>query len=377
MINLDHAATTPVRAEVLDAMLPFFRECAGNPSGLYAAGRAARRAIDDARSAVARAVGARPQEVTFTSGGTESDNWALFGRIRASKDKRHLVTSSIEHHAVLNACHALEMQGVEVTYLSVDAQGRVDPRDVAEAIRPDTVLVSVMLANNEVGTLQPVREICEIAHQRGVPVHTDAVQAAGHVPVDMRALGVDLLSLSAHKFGGPKGVGALAVREGVALAPLLYGGAQERGMRPGTENTPAIVGMGRALELAVSELPETMAAVSLLRDKLLQGIQAVVPGVRVNGSMEQRLPGNLHISIPGAQTDVLLMRLDMEGIAASAGSACAAGARERSHVLRAMGAVQEGQADLRLTLGRENTSTDVERTVDALARIFAGQRIFL
>ena len=377
MINLDHAATTPVRAEVLDAMLLFFRECAGNPSGLYAAGRAARRAIDDARSAVARAVGARPQEVTFTSGGTESDNWALFGRIRASKDKRHLVTSSIEHHAVLNACHALEMQGVEVTYLPVDAQGRVDPRDVAEAIRPDTVLVSVMLANNEVGTLQPVREICEIAHQRGVPVHTDAVQAAGHVPVDMRALGVDLLSLSAHKFGGPKGVGALAVREGVALAPLLYGGAQERGMRPGTENTPAIVGMGRALELAVSELPETMAAVSLLRDKLLQGIQAVVPGVRVNGSMEQRLPGNLHISIPGAQTDVLLMRLDMEGIAASAGSACAAGVRERSHVLRAMGAVQEGQADLRLTLGRENTSTDVERTVDALARIFAGQRIFL
>ena len=377
MINLDHAATTPVRAEVLDAMLPFFRECAGNPSGLYDAGRAARRAIDDARSAVARAVGARPQEVTFTSGGTESDNWALFGRIRASKDKRHLVTSSIEHHAVLNACHALEMRGVEVTYLPVDAQGRVDPRDVAEAIRPDTVLVSVMLANNEVGTLQPVREICEIAHQRGVHVHTDAVQAAGHVPVDMRALGVDLLSLSAHKFGGPKGVGALAVREGVALAPLLYGGAQERGMRPGTENTPAIVGMGRALELAVSELPETMAAVSLLRDKLLQGIQAVVPGVRVNGSMEQRLPGNLHISIPGAQTDVLLMRLDMEGIAASAGSACAAGARERSHVLRAMGAVQEGQADLRLTLGRENTSTDVERTVDALARIFAGQRIFL
>lgn len=372
MINLDHAATTPVRAEVLEAMLPFFREYAGNPSGLYADGRAARQAIDNARNAVAQAVGARPQEVTFTSGGTESDNWALFGVTGVAKGKRHVVTSSIEHHAVLNACRALEAHGVEVTYLPVDVQGRVNPQDVAGAIRPDTALVSVMLANNEVGTLQPVREICEIAHWYGIPVHTDAVQAAGHIPVDMNALGVDLLSLSAHKFGGPKGIGALVAREGICLEPLLFGGAQERGMRPGTENVPAIVGMGRALEMAASELPKSMATVMRLRDELLEGIRAAVPGVRVNGSMEHRLPGNLHVSFPNAHTDVLLMRLDLEGIAASAGSACAAGARERSHVLRAMGAARDGEADLRLTLGMDNTQSDIERTVDALRRILAG-----
>ena len=372
MINLDHAATTPVRAEVLEAMLPFFREYAGNPSGLYADGRAARQAIDNARNAVAQAVGARPQEVTFTSGGTESDNWALFGVTGVAKGKRHVVTSGIEHHAVLNACRALEAHGVEVTYLPVDVQGRVNPQDVAGAIRPDTALVSVMLANNEVGTLQPVREICEIAHRYGIPVHTDAVQAAGHIPVDMNALGVDLLSLSAHKFGGPKGIGALVAREGICLEPLLFGGAQERGMRPGTENVPAIVGMGRALEIAASELSKSMATVTRLRDELLEGIRAAVPGVRVNGSMEHRLPGNLHVSFPNAHTDVLLMLLDLEGIAASAGSACAAGARERSHVLRAMGAARDGEADLRLTLGMDNTQSDIERTVDALRRILAG-----
>lgn len=369
MIDLDHAATTPLRADTLSAMLPFFREEAGNASGQYEAGRRARRAIDQARAQVARAVGAAPGEILFTSGGTEADNWALRGVAGALREKRHLVTTQIEHHAVLNTCRALEERGMSVTYLPVDAEGRVDPEEVARAIRPDTALVSVMLANNEIGTIQPIREIAEAAHARGVLLHTDAVQAVGHIPVDMKALQTDMLSMSAHKFGGPKGIGALAVRSGVRLSPLLFGGEQERGLRPGTENTPAIVGMGHALEQAVSELPQSMTYVARLRNALMDGILQRIPGARVNGSISRRLPGNLHVSFPGADTRLLLMRLDMEGIAASAGSACASGAVERSHVLRALGRPMEGWADLRLTLGMDNSPQEITRTVDALVRI--------
>ena len=372
MIDLDHAATTPVRAQVLEAMLPYFRTYAGNASGAYAAARTAREAIDRARTRVAAGIGAQPGEITFTSGGTESDNWALWGMIGGACAGKHVITTQVEHHAVLNACQVLERRGVEVTYLPVDAQGCVEPQSVRHALRPQTVLVSVMLANNEVGTIEPVRAISCIAHEHGVPVHTDAVQAVGHIPVDVDELGVDLLSLSAHKFGGPKGIGALYVRSGIRLEPLLYGGAQERGLRPGTENTPAIVGMGYALELAVQEMPEASLRTAGLRDALMRGILSSFPHARVNGSMAHRLPGNLHVTLPGIDTRVLLMRLDMAGIAASAGSACASGAVERSHVLRAMG-VPEGErlADLRLTIGTENTVQDVEQTIGALTRILS------
>ena len=320
MIYLDHAATTPVRVEVLSEMLPYFSESFANGSSVYAAARAAKRAIDQAREAVAGAIGAESGEIAFTSGGSEADNWAILGLARAFPGKKHIITSRIEHHAVLNSCAALEREGYTVTYLDVDAFGRVSPLDVRRALREDTLLVSVMLANNEIGTIEPVADIAAEAHLRGVPVHTDAVQAVGHIPVDVSRLGVDLLSMSAHKFYGPKGVGALYIRSGQRIERLIYGGAQERGMRAGTENTPGIVGMGCALRLAVQDLDARMQRVGQLRDMLEREL-AGLRGVHVNGDRDNRLPGHLHLSIDDADTSVLMMRLDMAGIAASAGSA--------------------------------------------------------
>ena len=370
MIYLDHAATTPLRKEAFEAMLPYFMEHAANANALYDEGRRARAAIDHARQQIADAIHAQTGEIYFTGGGSESDNWALFGVMRAMKEKNHIVTTQIEHHAVLNACSALENLGYKVTYVPVDSFGCVSPRDVERVMRPETGMVSVMLANNEVGTLQPISEIAEIAHAHGALMHTDAVQAVGHIPVDVHALGVDLLSMAAHKFYGPKGIGALYIKDKIKITNLIYGGEQERGLRAGTENTTSIVGMGEALTLACAEMEGASLRVARLRDLLEHEILKQIPGARINGTPANRLPGTLHVTFPGADTNMLLMRLDMEGIAVSAGSACAAGARERSHVLKAMH-VPEG-ADVRFSLGMENDETQIRQTVEALCRILNG-----
>jgi len=368
MIYLDHAATTPVKKEVIDAMLPFFSDAFANASGSYASARGVHKAMDQSRMQIAAAINAKRTEIYFTSGGSEADNWALFGTVRASKKKR-IVTSSVEHHAVLEACRALERMGYDIAYADVDENGQVSVDSVLRLMTDDTALVSVMLANNEVGTIQPIAKIAEIAHDFGAMMHTDAVQAVGHIPVDVQSLGVDLLSMSAHKFGGPKGMGALYVKSGARIENLIYGGAQEKGMRAGTENIPGIIGMGKAIELAVKSMPKNTGTIAALRDRLEKEITTQIADIRVNGDRANRLPGHLHISVPNMDANLLLMRLDMEGIAASSASACAAGAIERSHVIRAMGRDQENQADLRLTLGEENTDEEIERTVSALKRI--------
>lgn len=368
MVYLDHAATTPVRDEVLAAMLPYFAERFANASSGYAAARETRTAIDRARNKVAVAIGAKPGEIYFTSGGSESDNWALMGAASAYPEKRHIITTRIEHHAVLHACHALERRGYEVTYLNVDARARVFKQEFERAIRPDTLMASVMLANNEVGTIEPIAELARIAHDHGVLMHTDAVQAVGHIPVDVNALGVDMLSMSAHKFGGPKGVGALYIRAGTRIENLIYGGAQERTMRAGTENTPAIIGMGKAISLAVSKMDESAAYIRRLRDTMQDELETI-EGIRINGDPQNRLPGHLHLTAENANTQLLLMRLDMEGIAASAGSACSSGASERSHVIEAMGIAGKHQADIRFSIGETNTTSEIDQAIAVLRRI--------
>ena len=371
-IYLDHAATTPVRREALEAMLPYFAEVYGNASSIHTEGRKARRAVEKARQQVAAAIGAEPREVYFTAGGSESDNWAIRGAAQPlwEQGKRHLITSRVEHPALLRTCENIERLGWQVTYLPVDAFGRVCPEDVRQAIRPDTALISVMAANNEVGTLQPVGEIGRIAHESGILFHTDAVQAVGSIPVDVNDWNADLLSLSGHKFYGPKGVGALYVRRGVRMEPLIFGGEQEKGLRAGTENLPGIVGMGAALELAEKERPEEAARLTHLRQMLLEGLTAALPDCQLNGHPEHRLPGNLNLRFPLVEGESLLMRLDLAGIAASAGSACSSGSMEVSHVLTAMGLSEdEARGSLRLSLGRENTEEDVARVVEILPAI--------
>lgn len=365
-VYLDHAATTPLLQEAAAAMLPYMTECYGNPSSLHSFGRAARQACARGRVQVAGLLGAAAAEIFFTSGGSESDNWALKGLAWAHQAQgRHIITSSVEHHAVLHACAWLEQQGFMVTYLPVDAAGRVTPESVVQALRPDTILVSIMTANNEVGTLEPIAAIGTLLRERGILFHTDAVQAAGHVPLDMRSLPVDALSLSGHKFYGPKGIGALYLRRGTAIAPLLHGGSQERGLRAGTENTAAIVGLGVAAEQAALQLSAEAARLRKLRDMLADGIRQL-PGAWINGS-DERLPGHLSFGLEGIASDVLLIRLDLAGFAVSAGSACSAGSLEPSHVLAAMGqsAVQAGAA-VRVTLGRENTAAEVQRFLTVL-----------
>ena len=371
MIYLDNAATTKTAPEVVDAMLPYFSEYYGNASTIYGLGAESKKAMDHARQTIADSLGAKPEEIYFTAGGSESDNWALKATAEAYQSKgKHIITSKIEHHAILNACAALESMGYDVTYVPVDQWGRVSPQDIEKAIRPETGLVSVMAANNEVGTIQPIAEIARIAHAHGVLMHTDAVQAVGHIPIDVAALNVDLLSMAAHKFYGPKGIGALYIKNGVKITNLVYGGEQERGLRAGTENTPAIVGMGEALALACSEMDGAAQQIVHLRDLLENEIMQRMPEAIVNGDREKRLPGTLHVTFPGADTNMLLMRLDMEGIAVSAGSACAAGARERSHVLEAMH-VPSG-ADVRFSLGTDNDEAQIRQTVDTLYRILNG-----
>lgn len=366
LIYLDHAATTPVRTEVIKAMSPYFEMHFANASVGYKAARDSRKAIDMARSQVAAAIGAKRSEIYFTSGGSESDNWAILGAAFAHPEKKHIITTCIEHHAVLHTCQFLEKIGYDVTYLPVDELGRVSPADVKNAIRPDTLMISVMMANNEIGTIEPIDEIASVAKAAGVLMHTDAVQAAGHIPIDVSELNVDLLSMSAHKFYGPKGIGALYIRSGFVLTNLIHGGAQERGLRAGTENTPAIVGMGAALELACTEMAEEESKIRQLRRHLIEKL-AGIPGLRINGDPERTLPGVVHVTVDQADTSLLLMQMDMRGIAVSAGSACASGASERSHVIRALGIAGEREADIRFSLGKENTETEIDTAVEALS----------
>ncbi|RKY61268.1 MAG: cysteine desulfurase NifS [Candidatus Latescibacterota bacterium] len=372
-IYLDYAATTPVHPEVVQAMLPYLTERYGNPSSIHSFGQEARAAVEEAREKVASLIGARPDEIVFTGGGTEADNFALKGVAYALRGKGdHIVTSSVEHHAVLEVCKFLEKEG---SYLPVDRYGMVDPEDVRRAITERTVLVSVMHANNEVGTVQPIAEISEIAHERGVYFHTDAVQTAGHIPVDVDELGVDLLSMSAHKLYGPKGVGALYIRKGTRIASFVHGGEQERGRRAGTENVPGIVGFGKAAELAESEREAEAARLSELRDRLIEGILERIDYVHLNGHPTRRLPNNVHISVEFVEGESMLLNLDLEGIAASTGSACSSGSLEPSHVLLAMGLSHElAHGSLRFTMGRWTAAGDVDRVLEVLPNVVSKLR---
>ncbi len=375
-IYLDNAATTPVSAPVLAAMMPCFSQYFGNPSSVHAFGRESRKLIEDARGQVAAALGAKKNEIYFTAGGSESDNWAIKGTALAHAGKgRHIITSAIEHHAVLHTCAALEKQGFEVTYLPVDGEGLIDPQAVEKAIRPDTILVSIMMANNEIGTVEPVAQIGAICKAHGVAFHTDAVQAVGNIPIDVKAMNIDMLSLSAHKFHGPKGIGALYIRSGLRLANLIDGGAQERGKRAGTENIAGIVGLGKAIELATADIPAKAAREAYLRDMLLDGIIKNIPDVRVNGSMKHRLPGNLNVSIRYIEGEGMLLMLDMNGIAASSGSACTSGSLDPSHVLLAIGLDHAtAHGSLRLTLTQDNTEAEMQKTVEVLTATVARLR---
>lgn len=375
IIYMDNAATTPVRREVLEAMLPYFSEHFGNASSIYAVGRDARRAVEKARAQVAAALGATPGEIYFTAGGSESDNWAIRGIAARRAGKKHIITDQIEHHAVLHTCEYMEKQGYRVTYLPVDGDGLIDPQTVKDAICDDTALITIMAANNEIGTLEPIAEIGEIAKAAGVPFHTDAVQAVGAIPLDVNALHADALSLSAHKLHGPKGMGALYLRKGTRVENLVFGGAQERGLRAGTENLPGIVGLGRAIELATAELPQTAPRLSAMRDRLIRGVLESIPDVRLNGHPTKRLPGNVNVSVRYIEGESLLMRLDLAGIEASSGSACTSGSLDPSHVLLAIGLPHEiAHGSLRLTLGNENTDDDVAAALEALPGIVADLR---
>ncbi|MGO5130449.1 cysteine desulfurase family protein [Mitsuokella jalaludinii] len=369
-VYLDYAATTPTDERVLAAMLPYFTQHFGNPSSLYSFGRETWRAVALARRQVAELLGASPEEIFFTSGGSESDNWLIKG-VAAARGRGHIVTTAVEHHAVLRACASLPTDRFSVTYLPVDAKGRVAPEDVEAALRPDTILVSIMMANNEVGTIEPIAAIGAICRQQGILFHTDAVQAAGHLPIDVQQLQVDALSLSGHKLYGPKGIGALYLRRGLAVSPLICGGEQERSQRAGTENVPGIVGLGRAAGLAQQEMPAETERLLSLRTRLLQGVQ-VIPGVRLNGDAQQRLPGNVNLAISGVDQETLLIRLDLMGFAVSAGSACSAGSLEPSHVLLAMGqSPDEARSALRITLGRFTTEADVDAFTASLCQAVA------
>jgi len=369
-IYMDNSATTPVRKEVVEEMLPYMTDNFGNPSSIYDLGKVSKRAIEEARKKVANAVGAEENEIYFTSGGTESDNWALKGIAFANRNKgKHIITSSIEHHAILHASEWLEGQGFEVTYLPVDKYGMVSLDDLRNTIRDDTILISIMLANNEVGTIQPVEEIGRIAREKKIYFHTDAVQAIGHVPIDVKKMNIDLLSLSGHKFGGPKGCGALYIRKGVKIEALLHGGAQERKRRAGTENVPAIVGLGKAIELATGELEEENKTLLKMRELLIEGLLKI-PKTHLNGHPIERLANNVNITFEFIEGESLLLLLNAKGIFASTGSACNSTSLEPSHVLTACGVPHEiVHGSLRLSLGRMNTHEDVDRVLEVLPEI--------
>ena len=370
-VYLDNNATTPLAPEVFEAMKPYLLEDFGNASSIHWYGQRAKNAVEKARQQVAKLLNARPSEVIFTSGGTESDNASIFGIVQAARPAApHIITTGIEHHAVLNTAQALEKRGVSVTYVGVGASGVVDPEDVKRAIRPETVLISIMQANNEIGTIQPLEEIGGIAREHDIYFHTDAVQSVGKVPVDVEKLGVDLLSLSAHKFNGPKGVGSTYIRKGTILKPLLYGGHHERDRRPGTENVPGIVGLGMAAELALAHLEETAQRVAGLRDRLERGILERVPQVSVNGDPGRRLPTTSNLCFDYVEGEGFVIAMDLRGIACSTGAACSSGSVEPSHVLSAIGRTPEqARSSIRLSLGRFNTAEDIDAALETLPAV--------
>ena len=369
-IYMDNSATTPVRKEVVEEMIPYLTENFGNPSSIYDLGKTSKHAVEKARKRVAYAIGAEENEIYFTSGGTESDNWAIKGIAFANRNKgKHIITSSIEHHAVLHACKWLEGQGFEVTYLPVDKYGMVSPEDLKNAIRDDTILISIMLANNEIGTIQPVDEIGKIARENRIYFHTDAVQAIGHVPIDVQKMNIDLLSLSGHKFQGPKGCGALYIRKGTKIETLLHGGAQERKRRAGTENVPAIAGLGKAIELAVGEIGESDKTLLEMRERLIKDLLKI-PKTHLNGHPIKRLANNVNVTFEYIEGESLLLLLNAKGVFASTGSACNSSSLEPSHVLTACGVPHEiVHGSLRLSLGKMNTQEDVNRILEVLPEI--------
>jgi cysteine desulfurase len=384
-IYLDHNATTPVEPEVLDAMLPYFFSEFGNAASIHTPGQRARAAVETAREQVAALLGARPQEIVFTSGGTESDNHAIFGIVRnAPGATKHIITTQIEHEAVLNACQALEKEGgavagnrqaIEVTYLPVDKNGLVDPEAVRDAIRPHTALITIMHANNELGTVQPLEQIGKIAAQNDIFFHADTVQSAGKIPLDVNALGVDLLAISGHKFYAPKGIGALYIRGGTRLRQLLYGGHHQRGFRPGTENVPGIVGLGKAAEITRATLAKDGQRISALRDELERELLARVPQSRANAAGAPRTPNTSNISFPGIEGEALIISLDLKGLACSTGAACSSGAIEPSHVLTAIGLPpEEARASIRFSLGRHTTANEIRATLEIVPAAVAQLR---
>ena len=375
-IYLDYAATTPTHPDVLKAMLPYFNKAFGNPSTIYSYGQEAKGAIEEARDKVAALIGARSEEVVFTSGGTEADNFALKGVAYANESKgNHIITSPIEHHAVIESCKFLERRGFMVTYLPVDEYGLVDPSEVKKAITDKTIVISVMHANNEIGTIEPIAEIARIARETGAYFHTDAVQTVGHIPVNADELGVDLLSMSAHKIYGPKGVGALYIRKGTKLIPFMHGGEQERRRRASTENVPGIVGFGKAAELAQQEISQEAERLTHLRDKLIKGLLERIDHTRLNGHPVMRLPNNVNVSIDYVEGESMALNLDLESISASTGSACSSSSLEPSHVLLALGLSHEqAHGSLRFTLGKETIEEDIEQVLDILPRIVAKLR---
>lgn len=370
-IYLDYSATTPMKKEVLDEMMPYFSEKYGNPSSIYSFGREAKQAIDVARDRLAKAVGASSKEIFFTGGGSEADNWAIKGIAYANRNKgNHIITSKIEHHAVLHVCEYLEKDGFEVTYLDVDEYGMIDLEQLKEAITDKTILITIMYVNNEIGTIQPIKEIGKIAKEKGVYFHTDAVQALGNIPIDIKELDVDIMNFSAHKIYGPKGVGGIYIRKGVKLHPFIHGGAQERKRRAGTENVPGIVGFGKAAELATQNLDSHIAHVKRLRDKLIEGIQNNIDYVRLNGHPTERHPGNVNFCFEFIEGESLLLSLDMVGIAGSSGSACTSGSLDPSHVLMAIGLTHEiAHGSLRLTIGDFTKEEDIDYVVEHLITI--------
>lgn len=373
---MDHAATTPVRHEVMEAMLPYFLDHYGNPSSIYSIARQSKKVVESARETVARALGADPGEIYFTSGGTESDNWALKGIASANRKKGdHIITTAIEHHAVLNTAKYLEKQGFKVTYLPVDNQGQVDPGVLERSITDRTILISVITANNEIGTIEPVREIGVIARRHGILFHTDAVQAVGHIPISVKDDHIDLLSLSAHKFYGPKGMGVLYIRKGTKIDPLLHGGGQERRRRAGTENLAGIVGLATALDIAIQNMEHETRRLIHLRNRLCRGLLNTIPKTRLNGHPLQRLPGNVNVSVEYVEGESMLLLLDRDGICASTGSACTSGSLEPSHVLLAIGLPHEvAHGSLRFSLGESNTVEDVDRVLEVVPKVVSTLR---
>lgn len=375
-IYLDHAATTGVKQEVLNEMIPYFTENYGNASSVYALGQKSKTVLNEARARVAKALGCDEGEIYFTASGSEADNWAIKGAARINREKgNHIITSAIEHHAVLHTCQNLEKDGFEVTYLPVDENGMVSLEDLKNAIKDTTVLITIMFANNEIGTIEPIAEIAKIAKEKGILMHTDAVQAVGAIPINLKELGVDMLSLSAHKFNGPKGVGALYIRKGVRIENLIEGGAQEKGKRAGTENLAGIVGLASALEIATEAMEEKNAKLIKMRDYIIENIEKKIPYCRLNGHRVDRLPNNVNFSFEFIEGESLLLWLDISGIAASSGSACTSGSLDPSHVLLAIGLKHEiAHGSLRLTIGEENTYEEIDYTLDKLCEIVAKLR---